>query len=132
MLSFSRSSSKHTVSTVSTINNVVNSSPQSLSSLSSDGTLTGGISTSASSMASINSTTATARGYNKEHALEDLPCIREVLDIFLGGQMLEAEQRCKQVDPHGQRLYPATGWGIIQALKVRIFWAGETFLAFFF
>ena len=58
--------------------------------------------------------------YSRSQALDDLPLVRHALHMFLGGKMLEAEQICKDADPHCERLYTAAGIGLVQALKVSL------------
>ena len=81
--------------------------------------------------------------YVKSRALEDLSGISYALDLFLASKMVEAEDYCNEEDPekyvyvplyrHGvleirssrQRLYFATGYGLIQCVKALMSYADE-------
>ncbi|KAI9457359.1 hypothetical protein HD554DRAFT_2142813 [Boletus coccyginus] len=55
--------------------------------------------------------------YDYMDALDDIPGIHWVLHEFLHSRMLEAEEYCHRVDPNKERLYFATGYGLIQCVK---------------
>ena len=74
--------------------------------------------------------------YTQEKALEDLPGIAYALHLFLASHMIECEEYCNRTDPtkcvlricaqvlrlthsvpHRERLYFATGYGLIQVVK---------------
>lgn len=55
--------------------------------------------------------------YNPVDALDDIPGIQWVLHEFLQSRMLESEEYCHLVDPNKERLYIATGYGLIQCVK---------------
>ncbi|KAG9310772.1 hypothetical protein JVU11DRAFT_8621 [Chiua virens] len=55
--------------------------------------------------------------YDSRDALDDIPGIHWALHEFLHSRMLESEEYCHHVDPNKQRLYFATGYGLIQCVK---------------
>ncbi|KAI8992733.1 hypothetical protein BD414DRAFT_482011 [Trametes punicea] len=55
--------------------------------------------------------------YSPTRALEDIDGIIYALHLFLGSQMVESEQYCREYDPKMERLYFATGFGLIQCVK---------------
>ncbi|KAG2356007.1 hypothetical protein BDR07DRAFT_1492428 [Suillus spraguei] len=55
--------------------------------------------------------------YNPISALDDVPCIHWALHEFLQSRMHESERFCEKSDPERQRLYFATGFGLIQCVK---------------
>lgn len=55
--------------------------------------------------------------YNPINALDDIPCIHWALHEFLQSRMHESERFCEKSDPERQRLYFATGYGLIQCVK---------------
>jgi len=55
--------------------------------------------------------------YNPTYALLDLPPICYALDLFLQSKMLESEEFCDKNDAKKERLYFATGYGLIQCVK---------------
>jgi len=55
--------------------------------------------------------------YDPADALLDLPPICYALDIFLQSKMLESEEFCDENDEKKERLYFATGYGLIQCVK---------------
>ncbi|KAI0632607.1 hypothetical protein C8Q77DRAFT_1118462 [Trametes polyzona] len=55
--------------------------------------------------------------YLPNRALEDIPGITYALHMFLGSHMIESEEYCREFDPKMERLYFATGFGLIQCVK---------------
>ncbi|KZT51274.1 hypothetical protein CALCODRAFT_503722 [Calocera cornea HHB12733] len=56
-------------------------------------------------------------GYSRADALEDLPYVHHILNLFLSSRMLEAEDLVREGDPRQERLYFSTAWSIIQSIK---------------
>ena len=50
-------------------------------------------------------------------ALSDIPAVTYALDLFLQSKMLESEAYLKEQDKDMERLYIATGFGLIQCVK---------------
>ncbi|KZT18713.1 hypothetical protein NEOLEDRAFT_121846 [Neolentinus lepideus HHB14362 ss-1] len=67
--------------------------------------------------------------YLPEYVLDDIPGIRYALDLFLASHMLESEKYCDQCDPKKERLYFATGYGLIQCVKGLMSFENEDLLA---
>ncbi|KAJ7659454.1 hypothetical protein B0H17DRAFT_1171824 [Mycena rosella] len=67
--------------------------------------------------------------YKPTEALGDLPGVVYALDLFLGSKMHESEAYCNQSDPKKERLYFATGFGLIQCVKGLMSYADEDLLA---
>ncbi|KAG1773235.1 hypothetical protein EV702DRAFT_976206 [Suillus placidus] len=55
--------------------------------------------------------------YDPTNALDDIPGLHWALHEFLQSRMHESERFCEQSDPEKQRLYFATGFGLIQCVK---------------
>ncbi|KAG8215539.1 hypothetical protein J3R82DRAFT_9198 [Butyriboletus roseoflavus] len=55
--------------------------------------------------------------YDSRNALDDIPGIHWALHEFLHSRMLESEEYCHRVDPNKERMYFATGYGLIQCVK---------------
>lgn len=55
--------------------------------------------------------------YSQASALDDIPGIAYALDLFLKSLMVESEEHCHTSDPKKERLYFATGFGLIQCVK---------------
>ena len=55
--------------------------------------------------------------YNPDEALLDIPPISHALELFLQSKMLESEEFCHTNDQEKERLYFATGYGLIQCVK---------------
>ncbi|KDR77972.1 hypothetical protein GALMADRAFT_224382 [Galerina marginata CBS 339.88] len=55
--------------------------------------------------------------YTPEIALSDLPAVVYALDLFLSSKMLESEAYLVEQDGKMERLYIATGYGLIQCVK---------------
>ncbi|KAI0351117.1 hypothetical protein OH77DRAFT_1430135 [Trametes cingulata] len=55
--------------------------------------------------------------YSPAKALEDIDGITYALHLFLGSHMVESEEYCREYDPKMERLYFATGFGLIQCVK---------------
>ncbi|KAF8659477.1 hypothetical protein AX16_001844 [Volvariella volvacea WC 439] len=67
--------------------------------------------------------------YNPEDALTDLPAISYALELFLSSQMVESEDFCHRSDKEKERLYFATGYGLIQCVKGLMSYADEDLLS---
>ncbi|KAJ7473524.1 hypothetical protein FB451DRAFT_1367440 [Mycena latifolia] len=67
--------------------------------------------------------------YKPTEALADLPGVSYALDLFLASKMHESEDYCNQSDPKKERLYFATGYGLIQCVKGLMSYADEDLLA---
>ncbi|KAH7920441.1 hypothetical protein BV22DRAFT_804226 [Leucogyrophana mollusca] len=55
--------------------------------------------------------------YNPADALDDIRGVTWALHEFLHSRMVESEEYCNKIDPPKQRLYFATGFGLIQCVK---------------
>ncbi|GJJ13980.1 hypothetical protein Clacol_008237 [Clathrus columnatus] len=55
--------------------------------------------------------------YDPNTALNDLPIVRRALQLFLESKMVESEDLLNEKDPVKERLYCATGYGLVQAIK---------------
>ncbi|CAK5267930.1 unnamed protein product [Mycena citricolor] len=69
------------------------------------------------------------RPYKPADALADLPGVGYALDTFLASQMIEAEEYCNESDKEKQRLYFATGYGLIQCVKALMSYADDDLLS---
>ncbi|KAF9219377.1 hypothetical protein BS17DRAFT_424722 [Gyrodon lividus] len=58
-----------------------------------------------------------AASYDSANALDDIPGLHWALHEFLHSRMLESEEYCHRIDPNNERLYFATGYGMIQCVK---------------
>ncbi|KAG6828152.1 hypothetical protein H0H92_009003 [Tricholoma furcatifolium] len=67
--------------------------------------------------------------YTQDDALSDIPGVSYALDTFLQSKMLESEQYCIESDPKMERMYFATGYGLIQCVKGLMSWEDEDILA---
>ncbi|KAJ7200812.1 hypothetical protein GGX14DRAFT_466162 [Mycena pura] len=67
--------------------------------------------------------------YKAEEALDDLPGVIYALDQFLASHMHESEDYCNQSDEKKERLYFATGYGLIQCVKGLMSYGDEDLLA---
>ncbi|KAJ6628153.1 hypothetical protein B0H10DRAFT_1991650 [Mycena sp. CBHHK59/15] len=67
--------------------------------------------------------------YRATKALADLPGVSYALEQFLASKMHESEAYCNQSDPKKERLYFATGYGLIQCVKGLMSYADEDLLA---
>ncbi|KAL5496113.1 hypothetical protein ACEPAH_3030 [Sanghuangporus vaninii] len=67
--------------------------------------------------------------YTQNRGLEDLPGVRHALDLFLSSHMVESEQFCRESDPKMERLYFASGYGLIQCVKALMSYEDEDILA---
>jgi len=67
--------------------------------------------------------------YTPTTALTDLPAMAYALSLFLSSQMLESEAYCLSSDPSMERLYFATGYGLIQCVKGLMSYEDEDLLA---
>lgn len=67
--------------------------------------------------------------YSPEKALEDLPGTCYALHLFIASHMVESEQYCHRIDPSKERLYYATGYGLIQVVKSLMSFEDEDLLA---
>ncbi|KAG1827902.1 hypothetical protein EV424DRAFT_1318995 [Suillus variegatus] len=64
-----------------------------------------------------NSPPPVNNSYDPTNALDDIPGLHWALNEFLQSRMHESERFCEQSDPEKQRLYFATGFGLIQCVK---------------
>jgi len=60
---------------------------------------------------------AVAWPYSHGAALDDIPGVAYAVDLFLKSHMVEAEEYCHRSDPKKERLFFATGFGLIQCVK---------------
>ncbi|KAF9523683.1 hypothetical protein CPB83DRAFT_775027 [Crepidotus variabilis] len=67
--------------------------------------------------------------YDPSEALDDLPGISFALEMFLNSKMLESEEFCHKYDEEKERLYFATGYGLIQSVKGLMSYEDEDLLA---
>ncbi|THH26374.1 hypothetical protein EUX98_g7819 [Antrodiella citrinella] len=67
--------------------------------------------------------------YSQERALDDLDGISYALHLFLASHMIECEEFCHKNDPEKQRLYYASGFGLIQCVKGLMSFEDEDLLA---
>ncbi|KAJ7106703.1 hypothetical protein C8R44DRAFT_805709 [Mycena epipterygia] len=67
--------------------------------------------------------------YKPVDALDDLPGVAYALDLFLASKMHESEDYCNLSDKKKERLYFATGYGLIQCVKGLMSYADEDLLA---
>ncbi|KAI0049076.1 hypothetical protein FA95DRAFT_1489914 [Auriscalpium vulgare] len=67
--------------------------------------------------------------YTPNTALDDIPGVSYALDLFLKSLMVECEDYCHASDPKKQRLYFATGFGLIQCVKALMSYEDEDLLA---
>ncbi|KAJ7747850.1 hypothetical protein B0H16DRAFT_1554834 [Mycena metata] len=67
--------------------------------------------------------------YKPTEALDDIPGVTYALDMFLASKMHESEDYCNQSDKKKERLYFATGYGLIQCVKGLMSYADEDLLA---
>jgi len=63
--------------------------------------------------------------YNPRDALSDIPGISSALELFLASQMIESEDYCDRSDEKKERMYFATGYGLIQCVKGLMSYADE-------
>ncbi|KAI0270398.1 hypothetical protein BC834DRAFT_511339 [Gloeopeniophorella convolvens] len=67
--------------------------------------------------------------YTTSTALDDIPGVAFALDIFLKSLMVESEEYCHRSDPKKERLYFATGFGLIQCVKALMSYEDDDLLA---
>ncbi|KAH0580181.1 hypothetical protein H2248_001704 [Termitomyces sp. 'cryptogamus'] len=67
--------------------------------------------------------------YTPSEALGDLPGVCYALETFLNSRMLESEEYCHKSDVGKERLYFATGYGLIQCVKGLMSYADEDLLS---
>ncbi|KAJ3853348.1 hypothetical protein EV368DRAFT_73508 [Lentinula lateritia] len=67
--------------------------------------------------------------YRPNEALGDIPGISFALELFLASHMVESEDYCNKSDVNKQRLYFATGYGLIQCVKALMSYADEDILS---
>lgn len=67
--------------------------------------------------------------YNPDDALSDIPGVCYAMELFLASSMIESETYCNQSDQRKERLYFATGYGLIQCIKGLMSYADEDLLA---
>ncbi|KZS95551.1 hypothetical protein SISNIDRAFT_452213 [Sistotremastrum niveocremeum HHB9708] len=67
--------------------------------------------------------------YKISDALVDLPGVRYAVSLFLESHMVECEEWCDENDPKKERLYYASGYGLIQTVKALMSYEDEDILA---
>ncbi|KAF7982688.1 hypothetical protein HWV62_27180 [Athelia sp. TMB] len=67
--------------------------------------------------------------YNMANSMVDLPCAAYALELFLASHMLESEEYMNKGDPKKERLYFATGYGLIQCVKALMSYDDQDLLA---
>ncbi|KAF8956825.1 hypothetical protein BDZ97DRAFT_1925090 [Flammula alnicola] len=67
--------------------------------------------------------------YTPAIALSDLPGIAYALELFLSSKMFESEAYCRESDVRMERLYFATGYGLIQCVKGLMSYEDDDLLA---
>ncbi|KAJ7875576.1 hypothetical protein B0H14DRAFT_2715695 [Mycena olivaceomarginata] len=67
--------------------------------------------------------------YKATEALDDIPGVSYALDLFLASKMHESEDYMNQSDKKKERMYFATGYGLIQCVKGLMSYADEDLLA---
>ncbi|KJA26681.1 hypothetical protein HYPSUDRAFT_63897 [Hypholoma sublateritium FD-334 SS-4] len=82
----------------------------------------------ASYVSHITTPPAVVQPYGPDTALTDLTCIQYALQTFLESKMLECEAYMRECDPPMERLYFATGFGLIQCVKGLMSYADEDLL----
>ena len=73
----------------------------------------------------LNSPPRISARYKPENALDDLDGVTYALDTFLNSQMIECEEYCHASDLRKERLYFATGYGLIQCVKALMSYEDE-------
>ncbi|KAG7096514.1 hypothetical protein E1B28_003943 [Marasmius oreades] len=69
------------------------------------------------------------QSYKPSESLDDIPGLAYALDLFLASHMVEAEQYCVEKDEKMERMYFATGFGLIQCVKGLMSYADEDLLS---
>ncbi|KAH9054765.1 hypothetical protein EDB87DRAFT_1767585, partial [Lactarius vividus] len=67
--------------------------------------------------------------YTHASALDDIPGVAYGVDLFLKSHMVEAEEYCHTSDPKKERLYFATGFGLIQCIKALMSYEDDDLLS---
>ncbi|KAK7026799.1 hypothetical protein VNI00_015457 [Paramarasmius palmivorus] len=67
--------------------------------------------------------------YTPVEALDDIPGVSYALEMFLASHMVECEEYCDKSDEKKERLYFATGYGLIQCVKGLMSYGDEDILA---
>ncbi|KZV62664.1 hypothetical protein PENSPDRAFT_591100 [Peniophora sp. CONT] len=67
--------------------------------------------------------------YKAKEALDDITGVAYALETFLQSRMVECEEYCHESDPKKERLYFATGYGLIQCVKALMSYEDEDLLA---
>ncbi|KAL1743719.1 hypothetical protein HDZ31DRAFT_83230 [Schizophyllum fasciatum] len=67
--------------------------------------------------------------YRPERATDDIPGVAYALELFLASQMHESEAFCDVNDQKKERMYFATGYGLIQCIKGLMSYEDEDLLA---
>ncbi|KLO18664.1 hypothetical protein SCHPADRAFT_899460 [Schizopora paradoxa] len=67
--------------------------------------------------------------YTHGRALEDLPGVAHALALFMASHMIESEQYCHESDPKKERLYFASGYGLIQCVKALMSYEDDDLLS---
>ncbi|KAF9446913.1 hypothetical protein P691DRAFT_803254 [Macrolepiota fuliginosa MF-IS2] len=77
----------------------------------------------------LGSPPGVSQPYKPEEALDDIPGVSYALEIFLSSHMLESEEYCHKMDETKERLYFATGFGLIQCVKGLMSYEDDDLLA---
>ncbi|KAL1732546.1 hypothetical protein EV714DRAFT_206570 [Schizophyllum commune] len=67
--------------------------------------------------------------YKPEKAIDDIPGVAYALELFLASHMHESEEFCDVNDKKKERMYFATGYGLIQCIKGLMSYEDEDLLA---
>ncbi|TRM59257.1 hypothetical protein BD626DRAFT_409302 [Schizophyllum amplum] len=67
--------------------------------------------------------------YKHNHAIDDIKCVAYALELFLASHMHESEEYCDVNDKKKERMYFATGYGLIQCIKGLMSYEDEDLLA---
>ncbi|KAF9268387.1 hypothetical protein L218DRAFT_954749 [Marasmius fiardii PR-910] len=67
--------------------------------------------------------------YKAVDSLDDIPGMAYALELFLASHMVESEEYCVKNDEKMERMYFATGFGLIQCVKGLMSYADEDLLA---
>ncbi|KAK7453411.1 hypothetical protein VKT23_011676 [Stygiomarasmius scandens] len=67
--------------------------------------------------------------YDPAESLDDIPALCYALELFLSSKMVESEDYCNKNDEKKERLYFATGYGLIQCVKGLMSYEDEDLLA---
>lgn len=67
--------------------------------------------------------------YSMANSTYDIPCAAYALELFLASHMLESEDYMHKGDPKKERMYFATGYGLIQCVKALMSYDDDDLLA---